>query len=236
MDELSIPPEELSASFAGRPDLEPLWQLVLSGETTFTPAQRILLLLAESRAHEKAGRFPQALARAREALKLAQETGDSAGIAGGLTHLANVHMRMGQPAEASRLAEESLSYEGEHFETVTALLLLGLCADETSDWPLAEHYYHRAAHLSRQLGYPTGRALALPNLSIIYFQRGAFNLASTTAAESHRILIEIGYPSWFYPLLKTWLHQFAGERHEARAELDQFESTLPAESWLRLML
>jgi hypothetical protein len=73
----------------------PPWPGSLTTAAGATMDARIAELLAESRAQEKAGDYAASLRLAEAALAQARELGDSEGICGGHTHIANVHWRMG---------------------------------------------------------------------------------------------------------------------------------------------
>lgn len=222
MEPLSVSLEELAQSFAGRPDLAGSWERVRSGAETFTLEERVILALTEARAHERAGRIPQAMETAQSALEAARSLGYAGGIAGGLTHCALVHYRLGHYAECAQLSAEALAVTDHHPEAVTALHLLGLCASETGNPAQAEEHFHRAADLSRQVNYPLGRALALHNLAaLVYFPEGKFDLALTAAAESHQINAALGSPNWGYPMLKAGIYLQLGDREQTRSALDE---------------
>ena len=218
----------MSLSFVGRPDLAGLWQRLQAGVTEFAPAERLQLSLAEARADERAGRIADSLERARQVLETARQSGDAAGQGGGLAQLAYVHFRLGHYAEAVPLAVEALEYVAGHPDAVTARLVQGLCAAETHDWPLAEAHFRGAADLSREIGYPLGISLSLHNLALIHANRGQFDLALATAAESNSLSQSFGHRHWVYPLFRAHIFQLIGKRTEARlALLDLSEFAAP---------
>jgi DNA-binding SARP family transcriptional activator len=183
---------------------------------------RIAELLAESRAQEKAGAYAAALRLAEAALAQARSLDDQEGICGGHTHVANVHWRMGHFDLAHDLATEALKYAAAIPDTVTAHHLLGLIASETGEPDAAEGHFHRAADLSRQIGYRLGLSLALNNLATqVYVVRGQFELALSAMAESYQINHELGYPNWAYPLLRAAIYRLMGEGLKARQALDE---------------
>jgi hypothetical protein len=93
------------------------------------------------------------------------------------------------------LATEALKYAAAIPDTVTARHLLGLIASEIGQPDAAEAHFHRAADLSRQIGYRLGQLLALNNLAThVYVERGQFDMALSAMAECYQINREIGYP------------------------------------------
>jgi DNA-binding SARP family transcriptional activator len=217
---LEVPLEELAPAFAGRPDLAGLWQRLQAGGRDFSLPDEILLTLAESRAHEKAGRIAPALARAERAYEIARQAGDAPGLAGSLSQRANIHFRLGHYAESVRLARDALTRVDRHPEGVTARMLLGLCASETYDWDEAEARFREAADISREIGYPAGLALALLNLGVLGLNRGHFELALASLAESAALNEAAGLPNW-WPLLNLGaVYQTIAERERARDALD----------------
>lgn len=223
-------PIDLATSFAGRPDLASLWQRVRAGAVDLSPREQILLTLAECRAHEKAGNIAEATRLAQDALNLAKREKFPEGIAGGLTHLANIHYRLGHYAECVQLANESLNQALDNPETVTALLLLGLCAIATNDWNAAEHNYLRAADVSRQINYPLGLTLNLLNLSVLHFARGAYDLSLAEANEFQAVARTIGYPIWLGLLTIASIHMLQGHRTRTRQTFDELASLATPDS------
>ena len=186
----SIDLEELALSFAGRSDVAELWERLQAGEQITAPRDRVLVLLAESRAHERGGRFDLAAAMATTALELAEASADAEGAAGGLSHLAYAKYRMGLLEEATKLAEQALAHGAPHAHTVTALLVLGLIALDACRWEEARERFTTARAWSIEVGYRFGVMLALHNLSVVYFHTGRFDLADAAAADVGRLNAE----------------------------------------------
>jgi DNA-binding SARP family transcriptional activator len=211
--------DELPRSFVGRPDLAGLWQRLNAGQTSFTPAERLQITLAEARADERAGRIADSAERARQVLEAARQSGDTAGLGGALAQLGYLQFRLGHYAEATALAAEALACLNDHPDTVTALHVQGLSALAIHDWAQAETHFRQAADLSRQIGYPLGLSLALHNLALIYESRGQFDLALASSAESQRLSESFGHRHWAYPVVRTAVCQTTGRRGETRQAL-----------------
>jgi DNA-binding SARP family transcriptional activator len=222
-----LPLDELAISFRGRPDLDDLWDRLSSGQPIDDPAERILILLAESRAHERAGRLGEAASCAREAIEAARAIEDPIGVAGGLSHLAYATYRMGSPNDASQLATEALAAAGPHAHTVTALLVQGLVATDACRWKEARERFLTARSWSTEIGYPLGIMLALHNLSVVYTHTGRFDLALGAANDVGALNQEIRYPGWAYPWTRAIVSQIVGDRQAAREALDDLYAIEP---------
>jgi DNA-binding SARP family transcriptional activator len=222
-----LPLDELAISFLGRPELDELWDRLSAGVPIEDPAERILIQLAESRAHERAGRLGEAAESARAALEAARAFEDPIGVAGGLSHLAYAAYRLGRPDEASRLATEALAAAGPHAHTVTALLVLGLVATDACRWEAARGRVLTARSWSTEVGYPLGVMLALHNLSVVYFHTGRFDLAVSAATDVGVLNREIRYPGWAYPWTRAIVSQIVGDRQAARDALAELYAVEP---------
>ncbi len=178
-------------------------------------------LLAESRALEGAGRIGAAFRAARQALKAARASGDSASAAAALLHLARLHFRQGDYSQARRLAQQALAdLPPASPRSADVLILLGLCAAETDDPAAAEDFFRRAIARSRELDYPRGLARALHNLSAtVYVPRGQFTLSLAADEESLHLAQEHGLQDaiWFPLATMGWVYWTRGQREQARA-------------------
>jgi DNA-binding SARP family transcriptional activator/tetratricopeptide (TPR) repeat protein len=223
----SLSVDELAISFRGRPDLDDLWDRLSSGEEIEDPAERILVQLSESRAHERAGRLGEAATSAKRAIEAATAIDDPIGVAGGLSHLAYATYRLGSPDEASRLATEALDAAEPHAHTVTAQLVLGLVAMDACRWEDARERFLTARSWSTEIGYPLGVMLALHNLSVVYTHTGRFDLALGAANDVGALNREIRYPGWAYPWTRAIVSQIMGDRQAARDALDELYAIEP---------
>lgn len=219
--------DELAVSFVGRPELQPLAARLAAGDPVVDPRETVLVLLAESRTHERTGRLGEARATAQAAIDLARSEGDAVGVAGGLSHLAYAHYRMGEPDLAAQRAEQALDGAGPHAHTVTALLVLGLIATDACEWDAARERFLRARAWSSEIDYPLGVMLALHNLSVVNFHTGRFELAVAAASDVGRLNAEIRFPGWAYPWTRAIACQIIGDRHAAREALDELYAVEP---------
>ncbi len=78
-----------------------------------------------------------------------------------------------------------------------ALIILGNCAAETHSLIEAEAFFHRAANLSRLIGYPLAQLRSLHGLGQgVYLPRGQFDLALAAEQEVWRIAQDEAWRSW----------------------------------------
>ena len=176
-------------------------------------------LLAEIDRLAKSGDIQGALKTADKALTQTQ----SEGIADLLqVKLADLYSRVGQYAEARRLAGEVLQQESDGAVEAEASLILGTCAAETDAVDQAEEYFHRAAEISRRINDINllGRSLhALA--SSVYLTRGQFQLALVTAENAAQFIQEAGQTHWGLPFLKAYIYQITGDHLRVRKALDE---------------
>ncbi len=174
-------------------------------------------LIEQSQALEQSGEIATALARARQAVELAQSQGDGDASAAALLREASARFRLGQYDSARALAERAAALApAESQAHANAFLVLGAFASETSSLAEAESFFHRAADLGRELGYHPLRMTALHDLaSHVYVLRGQFDLALSTDEEAYRIACEhaaVGIPfpvvtiAWIFILTRRWEH------------------------------
>lgn len=223
----TVPRSELAISFLGRPELDDLWHR-LCADAALSADDEVLVVLAESRAHERAGRLTESARTAQMAIDLARRHTDRVGQAGGLSHLAYAEYRMGATAEAATHAQEALDVLGPHAHTVTAQLVLGLIAVDGCEWEAARQRFMTARSWSTDIGFPLGVMLALHNLSVLYFHTGRFDLALGAANDVDRLNREVQYPGWAYPWTRAIVSQQIGDRDAARDALSQLLDLDPA--------
>ena len=181
-------------------------------------------LIDESIHLERAGEVGAALQRAREALDAARASGDGEAIAAALNCVAAVLFRIGTYDQVCPLAEEALAIApADTPPRADALLLLGICALAHDDLSTAEEHFHRAAELSRQLGHHLALLRALHNLSVLYRDRGQFDLALAADQQVLRIIAERDLREFAYgPLVNLALiYWLAGQHERAYAILDE---------------
>src|SRR3989442_307998 len=106
----SIPPGDLAPVFMGRPHLAHLWQRIAAGATDFTPEEETELILAEARVHELSGALAAALARAHQALSIAQQHGWTNLIVASYAQLASTHFFSNTFNQSVYFASEALKH------------------------------------------------------------------------------------------------------------------------------
>jgi len=185
----------------------------------------IAQLIDESDALERSGDLAAALQRAHQALEMARGLGQPSVVASVLTTIAKFRFHLGQYPAAQALAHEALTLATEDaFVRADALLLLGMCAAETDSLVEAESFFHRAADLGREIGYPRVRIRALHDLAAgVYIPRGQFDLALAADEEAQRMVRQHDCQDLArFPLITiAWACLLSGRRQQARAALDE---------------
>ncbi len=185
----------------------------------------IAQLIDESDALERTGDLAAALQRACQALEMARDLGQPLAIASALTTTAKIRFRLGQYLAAQASAQEALALATEDaFVRADALLLLGMCAAETDSLVEAESFFHRAADLGREIGYPRVRIRALHDLAAgVYIPRGQFDLALAADEEAQRMVRQHDCQELAgFPLITiAWACLLSGRRQRARTALDE---------------
>ncbi len=180
-------------------------------------------LIDQSYALGRAGQIGAAFQRAQEALTVARADGEPDAIAAALLCLAMVQFRLGHYADALQLGEEALTHTSTAAPRhVEALLMLGMCATETSDLDAGEDFYRRALDLSRQFDHVSLLQRSLVNLAAgVYIPRGQFDLALAADEEALRLALERNLPAAVQlPFIGiTWASLLTGQRERARAAL-----------------
>lgn len=122
----------------------------------------------------------------------------------------------------SLYAHEILSIEPQSDSAVEAIIALGICAANDNDLGEAETNFHRAAELSRKIGYLMGLARSLHYLaSMVLLLRGRFHLALTFIEEAGQLSEEQGNRFWNEPILRGLIYQTVGDRRHCRQVLDE---------------
>ena len=89
----------------------------------------------------------------------------------------------------------------------------------TNQFDEAQRWFDDAPLLSRKLNYEYGIARVLHNLSLLYRERGEFELY-LSSIESSRIFQRIGGFLWGYPMAKLQTTVMMGNRSGAREALE----------------
>ncbi len=180
-------------------------------------------LIQKSYALERAGQVAAALQHAQAGLERARAAGDAQATAAALNAVAFVHFRMGHYDQARALVQEALAQSAmDTHAHVDALLMLGMCANETNDLTAGEDYFLRAIDLSRQLGYHRALFRALHNLSAgVYMPRGKFELGLAADEEAYRLAVEHNMPelAWAPLVTTTWIYLLTGRHEQTRSKL-----------------
>lgn len=188
-------------------------------------------LIEASYALGRSGDNGAAFQRAQEALEQARAGGEKGTSAAALLCLATACFRLGHYLDAQSLGEEAQDLAAaDSPESIEALLMLGMCATETSDLAAGEDFYRRALDLSRQLGDYRYLQRALVDLAAgVYIPRGQFDLALAADEEALRIARERLVPEAVQlPLIGiAWASITTGQLLRARAALDTLSRVAP---------
>ncbi len=197
-------------------------------------------LIEASYALERSGDIGAAFQRARQAVDQVRASGEPEILASALDCLAYVLFRVGSYEEVQLLAEEALATApADTRPRAEALLLLGMCGSQRADLSVAEEYFHRAAELSRKLGYALALIRALHNLSAaVYRERGQFGLALAADEETLALLRERGWSTLTYGPLSNiaLIYSIIGQRERTYDTLDELARVAqpgsPAEGYI----
>lgn len=180
-------------------------------------------LIDQSFVLERARDISAAFQQAKRALEQAQLLNHRDNLVAAQNCLATLHFRTGHYAEAQDYASQILSAVPSDSTTFAdALIMLGNCAAETHSLLEAEAYFHRAANLSRLIGYPLAQLRSLHGLGQgVYLPRGQFDLALAAEQEVWRIAQDEAWHSWRpFPLTTiAWVYQLTNRPQRARETL-----------------
>jgi DNA-binding SARP family transcriptional activator len=187
-------------------------------------------LIDQSLVLERAGEVSAAFQQARHALDQARVLDQSTVIAAAQNCLATLYFRTGHHAEAQVYAQQALdTAPGDSNAFADALIILGNCAAETHSLIEAETFFHRAANLSRLIGYPLAQLRSLHGLGQgVYLPRGQFDLALAAEQEVWRIAQDEAWHSWrSFPLTTiAWVYHLTQRAPLARATLQQLSAVI----------
>ncbi|MBP7686472.1 MAG: hypothetical protein KA765_01120 [Thermoflexales bacterium] len=190
-----------------------------------TTANSITDLIDQSFVLERAGEVSAAFQQAKHALAQAQTLSETPIIAAAQNCLATLHFRTGHHAAAQDYARQTLNLAAtDSTAYADALIILGNCAAETHSLIEAEAFFHRAANLSRLIGYPLAQLRSLHGLGQgVYLPRGQFDLALAAEQEVWRIAQDEAWHSWRpFPLTTlAWVYQLTNRAALARDTLRQ---------------
>jgi DNA-binding SARP family transcriptional activator len=195
-----------------------------------TSADFVADLIQQSFVLERSGEVSAAFQQARHALDQARALQQPAVMAAAQNCLATLHFRTGHHAEAQVYAQQALdTASGDSNAYADALIILGNCAAETHSLIEAEAFFHRAAKLSRLIGYPLAQLRSLHGLGQgVYLPRGQFDLALAAEQEVWRIAQDEAWHSWRpFPLTTiAWVYQLTQRAPLARETLRQLSAII----------
>jgi DNA-binding SARP family transcriptional activator len=169
---------------------------------------------------ERKGDIYTLLSSALEAVEYARRY-DSTRLAQTLATYARLLVRDEQYEESSIRAREILELEHQSQHAVEAIITLGICEAYKNQLDEAERQFHKAADLSRKIGYALGLARALQYLtSLVLVVKGKFHLALTLMEEASYLLDEQGNKHWNEHYLTGLIYQIIGDRRHCRQMLD----------------
>lgn len=190
-------------------------------EQLSSESELIQQLLSECSEKEEGGDLKSALSIAQEALARSKRANAVVFISQAQALLAKVMVRTGRYHDAASMARKILQREKDNRAAVDAWLIAGICRAEAGDLSAAEEQFHRAADISRLIGYSEGQRRSYHNLaSSVHMPRGQFDLALNVMEESQRIGQQNGAGNWGLPFLQAYIYQITGSRKKARQALD----------------
>lgn len=194
------------------------------------PATSVAELINQSFVLERAGDVSAAFQRARQALEQARLIDQPLTTAAAQNSLATLHFRTGHYSEAQGYAKQALdTAPGDSPACADALIILGNCAAETHSLIEAEAFFHRAAKLSRLIGYPLAQLRSLHGLGQgVYLPRGQFDLALAAEQEVWCIAQDEVWQSWRpFPLTTiAWVYQLTLRQQLAHETLLQLSEVI----------
>ena len=190
-----------------------------------TTADSVTELIQQSFVLERASDVSAAFQQANRALEQARLLNHPDSLVAAQNCLATLHFRTGHYAEAQAYARQILStVPSDSTAYADALIMLGNCAAETHSLIEAEAFFHRAANLSRLIGYPLAQLRSLHGLGQgVYLPRGQFDLALAAEQEVWRIAQDVAWLSWRpFPLTTiAWVYQLTNRPQRAREILHE---------------
>ncbi len=177
-------------------------------------------------------RFEQktSIPAARALLEQARYTGQAEEIAVALIRLGQLYFRQARYDPARQMADEVLCVAPQDsWMRCDAIRLLGNCAAELGDPDSAEHLYHQAADLARELDDRYGLYKCLHSLATnIYWPRGQFNLCLAAGQEAlaQARALDLGEELWFPLSDLAWAYWYTGQRQLARKVAEQMQQVV----------
>ncbi|MEM7355156.1 MAG: tetratricopeptide repeat protein, partial [Acidobacteriota bacterium] len=145
----------------------------------------------------RVGESDAALGMLQEALALARESSNPAGVAKTLNEIGRVHRQKGANDRAIAAYRDALELWRELGETAQAsrvLNNLGAAWMASGDLRQALPYYQQALNLFRQSGDRRRQATALANLGVLHDRLGRIDLAAASYEEALELCAALGRP------------------------------------------
>jgi CHAT domain-containing protein len=161
-------------------------------------------LLAQGNRFRSAGGFSQAIMISQLALTLAQELGDTTGIANSLRNIGAVYRLQGNYPQAMEYFQRSLKISeelGNKAGIAPTLGNLGNLHQVQGNYLQALEYYERYLKVAEELGNKAGIASTLSNMGNVYRLQGNYSQALEYSLRSLKISEELGNKAVITPTL-----------------------------------
>jgi len=203
----SLPPElagQLASALYGFFELRSYWSdqaevnqhALAVARRTGDRAGQTIALNDLGMAHDRLGRYPEAIAALQESLAISRELGDLRGQAAGLFNLSLSHLWLGRHEEAIAGQRESLDLYrrlGDRAGQAVGLSTLASVHGRLAQYPEATACLREGLAISRELGDRLGEATALTNLGAVSRHLGRYEEAVACLRESLAIFREFGH-------------------------------------------
>lgn len=147
------------------------------------------------RCHDTTGRLKEALESHEQSARLAEQSGDRAGLASALDNIGGVRLHMGEFDKALEYSERALKQAreaGARNQEASALMSLGASRYLNGDSAESLKCYEDALTICRETGDRKGQALALLNAGLAREQQGEKDKALESVEQSLKLSREIG--------------------------------------------
>ncbi len=174
------------------------------------------------------GDYAAALLQYEKSLKIEEEIGNRAGVAGSLYQIGYLHYLRGDYAVALVQYEKTLLIQeelGDRAGVASSLHQVGMVYQARGDYDAALQQYEKSRKINEELGNSLGVANALHQIGIIHQARGDYVAALAEYEEARKIREALNSPAG----VASSLHQI-GMIHQARGEyaaaLQHYEKSL----------
>ncbi len=183
------------------------------------PRARAALLLELGWIAVHQGRPLEAIDHSRQALQLAEATGDDEVRAGACDCLGTVHRYQGNYTAAVEDFQRSLALKeaaGDKGGIARTLNYLGIMHQEQDDFPAAQAVYLRALGLCEETGHRLGQALLYNNLGVVLVKQHEYQAALANYEKTLAVCKQIGHLSGI-----VMAHNNLGEVYHAMGAFQQ---------------